>query len=328
MSDYHNLAKVVAMRKIWLIVIFGCQIFLLSGQETLRNPVSLWTFNPIVINPATVGRNDFLSVDFLLTSDEKLKSYNLAGNTRLLKKVSGYSFSHGYSKYSNFGVGGYLFYNKSDLSQSLGVSSAGALHIKLREKSHSYLSFGISVKGLFNTIDTLSLIEPGVITRASQTFNESVDFGIYYYDRTFYVGISSTNLLWSDNEIYNPGSFIPDARQYFLIGGYKFILNRNHRIVLEPSIIVSAYDSTFQDVANNINPLIRLYFEDFCIGTYFNYETEITFFFQYNYPRIRIGAFFGMPIDMPYYKKEPSIGISLGINLSYNEARPYKRYHW
>ena len=317
-----------ALRKIYLFIIFVSPVYLLYGQQTSLNPISSWVFNPITYNPAISGSKDFFSVDLIAASRENNKSQVISGNARLAKKVPGYFTSPGYSRYTNFGIGGYIFNESSGLSHTMGVSAAGSYQIKLSKSSLSFLSFGVSVKGIYNTMDSVSQVEPELTATASETFEPNMDAGIYYYGQAFYAGISSTNLLWNTSETDNTKLYIPEARQYFLMGGYKFVLSRYLDIVLEPSIIISASDSTFQDISKNIYPLIKLYIENFCIGTYFYDNNKISFFFQYNYPRFYIGAFFALPKESPYFKKEPCIEVSAGINLSYNRSRLHKRYHW
>lgn len=317
-----------ALRKICLFVFLVSPLYLLYGQQSSLNPISSWIFNPITYNPAVAGSKDFFSVDLIAASRENNNSQVISGNTRLSKKVPGYFTSPGYSRYTNFGLGGYIFNESSELSRTMGVSATGSYQVNLSESSLSFLSFGVSVKGIYNTMDSVSQVEPDLTGTASETFEPNMDVGIYYYGPTFYAGISSTNLLSSTSKSDSAELYIPEARQYFFMGGYKFILSRYLDIVLEPSLIISASDSTFQDITKNINPLIKLYIENFCIGTYFYDKTKISFFFQYNHPRFYIGAFFALPKESPYFKKEPTIEFSAGINLSYNKSRLHKRYHW
>ncbi len=317
-----------AFRKIYFFIIFVSPVYLLYGQQTSLDPISSWIYNSITYNPAIAGSKDFFSIDFITASRENNKSQVISGNTKLAKKVPGYFTSPGYSRYTNFGIGGYFFNESSELSHTMGVSAAGSYQVKLNESSLSFLSFGVSVKGIYNTMDSASQVEPELTATASETFEPSMDAGIYYYGPTFYAGISSTNLLWSDSEYDSKKLYIPEARQYFFMGGYKFILSRYLNIVLEPSLIISTSDTTFQDISKNIYPLIKLYIENFCIGSYFYDNNKISFFFQYNYRRFYLGAFFAFPKRSPYFKKEPCIEVSAGINLSYNKSKLHKRYHW
>ena len=61
----------------------------------------------------------------------------------------------------------------------MGVSAAGSYQVKLNESSLSFLSFGVSVKGIYNTMDSASQVEPELTATASETFEPSMDAGIY-----------------------------------------------------------------------------------------------------------------------------------------------------
>jgi hypothetical protein len=74
--------------------------------------------------------------------------------------------------------------------------------------------------------------------------------------------------------------------------------------------------------------MLKIYVENFCLGTYFYDWDKVSFFFQYNYQRFYIGTFIALHRKTPFFKKEPTVEFSAGINFSYSKARYNKRYHW
>jgi hypothetical protein len=121
---------------------------------------------------------------------------------------------------------------------------------------------------------------------------------------------------------------IPVSRQYFATAGVKILLSKSLNIVLEPSVLISAYDSTLTEFSDNINPIIKLYVENFCLGTYFLSEGNIAFFFQYRFPKWYIGSFFEIPKKSPYFKRTTVIEATMGINLQLDKSRLSKSSHW
>jgi hypothetical protein len=74
--------------------------------------------------------------------------------------------------------------------------------------------------------------------------------------------------------------------------------------------------------------MLKVYAGNFCIGTYFNDYSKISFFFQYRFPRLYLGAFFAMPKNSPYFKESPTTEIAVGINFSRNKSGFTKNSHW
>ena len=160
-------------------------------------------------------------------------------------------------------------------------------------------------------------------------FIPNLDAGIYFYGQSFYAGVSATNILGNmtdstDMAIYN----IPVSRQYFLLAGYKFLLSKSLNIVLEPSLIVNLNDSLDFDKKETYNPMLKLYMDAFCIGAYLHNYDNLTFFFQYKFPRLYIGTLVDFPRDVPFYKTDLTIEIAAGLNFGGVTSSSRNRYQW
>ena len=298
-----------------------------NGQDPLLNTAGTWTYNPSWYNPAINGSKDFNSINLTYATGEDYNSLILSGDTRLAKKTGGYYNIPDNFSYTNIGIGLHIFNRSSENLKTTGFKASGSYHLELDESSMSFLSVGISFQGSWNNITYAPDLESPDITISKQTFDPNMDFGLYYYNPSYYVGLSSTAILEGivqDDSIY----YRHEERHYHLMGGYKFILYRPMKLLIEPSLIFSVSDTTFNNLANRIHPMLKIYFDNFCIGTYYYNKDRISIFFRYNYPRIYIGGFLAISRKSPYYKSEPSIELSAGFNLSYNKSRQYKRFHW
>jgi type IX secretion system PorP/SprF family membrane protein len=305
---------------------FLFSFYLSNGQQTPLNPISYWVFTPYIYNPAIVGSKDFLSIDLNAAFQGESNTQILSGNTRFSKTKSGYFSSPDIVEFHNFGIGGSVFKDIKGLSQNIGASVAGSYQIPLNTRKLSFLSFGISVKGVYNILDTGS-VESG--NPSKKTFFPDFDLGLYYFGTNFFAGLSTTNLFGNPEKPDSLGIYaIPVFRQHFFIAGYKFLISRSLNIVLEPSIIISAYDSTIRKIPDNFNPILKIYLENFCFGTNFFYKDKALFFFQYKYSRFYIGAFFELPVKSPYFKKTPIIEITTGINIQIDKSRYSRHSHW
>jgi type IX secretion system PorP/SprF family membrane protein len=319
-SDKHILRRAL----LTLVAVNLCNLAI--GQQTPLNPLSYWVFTPYVYNPAMVGSKDFLTLDFNAAFQGNSNAQILSGNTRLSRTNPGYFNSPKLKEFNGVGLGGSLFNDLNGSSHNIGVSAAGSYQIPLSSTELSFLSFGASVKGVYNMLDT-SEVDAG--SPSSNTFYPNLDAGIYYYGTNLFAGVSAINLFGNPGDTDTSGKYvIPVSRQYFLTIGYKFVLSKSRNIVLEPSVLVDATDSTLGDFADNINPIIKLYLDNFLLGSYFLSDGNTSFFFQYRFPRLYLGAFYELPRKTAYYKKPPTVELTLGFNFRVGKSRLSKRTQW
>jgi len=314
-------------RKISLILLtlFYCELSF--GQQVPFNPVSYRIYTPFLINPGIAGSKDYFSVDMLAGFSGKSYSQILSGNTRITKKVLGYLPSGRTYSYTNIGVGlsAYNSFETGDSTHNAGVSATGAYHFPLSKKALSFLSVGVSIKGMYH-------FHEGDTNRSipfKEFYFPNVDVGLYLYNPKAYGGLSVTNLLDPPTDTVTLSNYsIPVSRQYNFIAGYKIVLSRSLNLVLEPSILIHTDDSLSFDIKESIEPALKLYAGNFCLGTYFNDYSKISFFFQYRYPKFYVGTYFALPKDSPFYKKSLTSEIAFGINFSHNKSGYTKYGHW
>lgn len=312
--------------RILLTCIFVFPFSITYGQQTPLNPMSYWVFTPYIYNPGMIGSKDFISIGFNAAFEGNSNSQLFSGNTRLSKTRSGYFSSPDIVEFKNIGIGGSLYRDLKGISRNIGISASGSYQIPLNTRQLSFLSFGITVKGVYNTLDNDSV---GPAHSFKKTFYPDFDLGIYYYGTSFFAGLSATNILGnpfkSDSlEIFR----IPESRQYFFTAGFKILLSKPMNIVLEPSVLIFAHDSTLSKIADNINPIIKLYLEDFCFGSSFSSAKKISFFAQYRYPKFYVGAYYEIAKKTPYFKKSPLVEFTLGLNIQPDKSRLSNHSHW
>jgi type IX secretion system PorP/SprF family membrane protein len=317
----------VIFRKLFIIVFF---VSVLSdnvslGQQVPLNPISYRIFNPFIFNPAISGSKDFSSIDFIAAVQGSSKSQILGGNTRLSKRVPGYFLSPDIKEFTNIGIGGYIFNDQSDTSRNFGIGAGFSYHIPLDKKHLKFLSFGASVKVVKFSRDEVTSTDPGLRQTAKNISYPNMDLGVYYYGPTFFTGISITNLLGNPEDPDITGEYdIPVTTQYFFQAGYKILLSRPLNIVLEPSILINDDGTSSQETKDMFEPMLKFYFENFCLGSYFNDFDKMSFFLQYKYPRFYFGVFFQLPKNTPYYKQAMVAEITLGLNLT----KLARQSHW
>jgi type IX secretion system PorP/SprF family membrane protein len=293
-----------------------------KGQQIPLSPVSYRIFSPFIFNPAIAGSKDILSFDLVAAWSGKSNSQVLSGDTRITRNGPKYVSSSDAFEFTNIGVGGSIFNYSTGLHHDIGVSGTFSYHYAIDKQKLSFLSAGVSVKGVYNDFSGNTDLGKA----AGTTFFPNFDAGLYYYNPTFFAGLSVTNILGTPDDPDSTG--IPASRQYFFLAGYKIILSRSLKIVLEPSLIANADESSGQKVSDILEPVIKLYVQDFCVGSYFNDFDKISFFFQYRYPSFYVGAFFQLPKNSPFFKNNMLAEVTLGLNLSSHKLKPAVRNHW
>lgn len=313
------------MKKVFLI--FAVILFTASsyGQSLPFYPVSYRIFNPLMLNPGFAGSKDFFSADILAGFQGEIYSQMISSNTRLSKKVPGYLLSSRSTEFTNFGVGGTLFNTIDEYTQSSGAAGSFAYHLPINKQSLTFLSIGASVKGTYHRFKG----DPDLSLPSKDFLFPNADFGVYLYNPSFFAGLSAINLLGRPEDKDTISNYlIPVSRQYNFQGGVKIVVSRSLRLVVEPSVLIHTDDSLTFDVKENIEPMLKVYAGNFCLGTYFNDYSKISFFFQYRFPRLYVGTFFALPKDSPYFKESPTTEIAVGINLSRNKSGFTKNSHW
>jgi type IX secretion system PorP/SprF family membrane protein len=295
------------------------------GQQVPFFPVSYRIFDPYIFNPAIAGSKDYSSADLIGSWNGNLNSQILCANSRLLKKGSSYFASPDFKEFSSMGVGGYVFREINDSTRNFGFSAGFSYQIPLSYKDLSFFSFGIALKGIRNYEDSVSLTDPSVRKTMKTTTRPNMDVGIYYFGPKIYAGISATNILGNGKDTVGIStSQIP----VFFTAGYKFIISRSLNIVLEPSLIMNVNRTALQKEVNLVDPMLKIYVQNFCLGTYFNNYDNISLFFLAKYPRLYVGTYFEIPRNSPFYKKNFDIEAVIGINFSRVKPSYHKYYHW
>lgn len=301
-----------------LILLFGLLTFMrLTAQEAPSRPLSIPVYHPMVLNPAFVGSKDFTNIS--LTS----RVYNSLNNQiiNIHQRLTG---SNGY--FSNIGIGGFLFHEQLDQSWNTGLAVAGSYHFAIDDAHVHNIAVGASLKGILNVPKRDDETPEDTLT---SKFNPNMDFGVYYYGPTAFAGLSITTLFGTritEKISVESEAYIP--REYHLYGGYKFLLSKKNAIVLEPSLLVSLNDSTISEPQKHLVPYLKLYLQNFYIGTYMKSVDIFALFFQYQFPRFYTGLFLEFP-RVGFLNNENIIfELSLGMNLGHGEQKFYQYKHW
>ncbi len=296
------------------------------SQDNSFNPFPFWVYSPYIYNPAMTGTKDFVSVDLNGLFLGSINTQVAGASARFSKTGAGYYNSPDILEFRNAGAGGSLIHGSRGPSRNIGAEFSASYQIPLSTRNLTFLSFGASGKAIYNIFDSLAA---GTGDLQAKKLYTDMNAGIYLYGASFFTGISALNLLGNYNMPDSLGAYgLASSRQYLFTAGYKIVLSRQMNIVLEPSLVTVVNDSTISTAYKYIYPVLKLYIENFCLGSYYRDEGNLSFFFQYRFPRLYIGSYFELPRKSPYFKSDPLIEVTIGLNLQKDKARLSGKGHW
>lgn len=307
------------------LLLTGCFLFaLLPAQQIPSKPSSYPVFIPLVLNPGIAGSKDFSRVELVSRVNGSQGAQMLSYHMRL--QNTGVAGTTGATAYSNFGVGGYLFHDRLGSSRNLGAGVSGAYHVPLGRAKVSGISIGLSLHALYNMgMENGETNQPN-----TNTLDPNADLGIFYYGPRGFIGISSLNLLsLAADSVPVISNELSIPNEHLLFGGFRMVLSREKEIVLEPSVIVNLNDSVFNDIEGNVTPILKLYVQNACFGTYFRSFDELAFFLQYQFPRFYTGVNAVFPRnEMLISNDQLTIEVAFGLNLGTTNRSTTLPYRW
>jgi type IX secretion system PorP/SprF family membrane protein len=223
------------MKKILYLIaiLFSCVCY--SQQQP---NFSNYTLNPSVINPGYATSN-FVEKTIGLVGRSQWdkisgapKSLSLFGHIPLNDKFeTNFNITHDE-------VGG-------SLSQNL-ISGDLAYIVNLDKKSK--LSFGLKIGANFLNYDNSRItLQQGTVLddKAFDNFKNKVNpvlgFGIYYYTKNMFVGLSIPSILKTDNLYTDSNNLtVLNKSEINLMAGYVFDISTNFKI--KPNVLVNYYD--------------------------------------------------------------------------------------
>jgi len=301
----------------FLLVLFGLLPGLfIYGQDVPSKLLSNPVFHPMVFNPAIAGSKDFTNINFTSKAINFADGQLISMHTRLATPEG---------DYSNFGFGAYAFQEQLIESWHTGLAIAGAYHHWLDNEHLHNLAVGAAIKGFF----MVPKKEGESLLDSSHTvFRPNMDLGIYYYGPQGFAGVSATTVFDTDIKGDSSLLFSQIDTEYHFYGGYKFLLNKKLRIVLEPSLLVSLDDETLSEPFQHLVPYLKFYMQNFCLGTYLKDLDIFALFFQYQFPRFYAGMFLEFPRVGYLNDNNIIFEVSLGFNLGQGGPAFLKYRHW
>jgi len=265
-------------RTLTLLFLFNTVIVFSQSDPKL----SIFTFNPIMYNPAYAGSYDGLTINSIYST--QWVGFDGAPKTLLLS-------GHSILSDSNVGVGFDIMSDKIGAVSENNISGNFAYHVNLSETIRLALGLkaGVNIYNIdYNLFSILNPNENDLADRNVSQNNLMIGSGAYLYTEKWAIGFSIPNMLRTkylndfNNQIANKNPY------YFITGAYK--LNLDDEIFLQPNFVTRVADgapiSTL--VALNLNWkdkfITSLNFEmDTSVGAFAGFRFFENFLAGYSY---------------------------------------------
>jgi type IX secretion system PorP/SprF family membrane protein len=232
---------------VWLLAFLFFKFYFLIGGFAQQDPqYSLYMFNHIAVNPAYAGSRDAFSTAFVYR--DQWTNIKGAPTTAAIS-------AHMPLKQNKLGLGAEIFTDKLGPRSTSAALFSYAYRIPF---STGKLAFGLRT-GIFNYVydwDQLEFKDLGDqydILGSSSKLSGTADFGLYYYSRTFYWGLSSTHLNRGRMSEF-AGDSVRQARHYFITAGKSFKVGNT---VINPTLMLKSAKNAPASCDLGVNVLLK-----------------------------------------------------------------------
>jgi type IX secretion system PorP/SprF family membrane protein len=285
-----------------VFLVFGFTRFSTAQQD---EQLSLYNYNPLYYNPAYAGSKSALSI----VSLARFQWVNFEGapSTQFLSV-------HTPVVGQNLGMGVNLVNDQVGSRKRTAAYFNVSSGIRLNEKNDR-LAFGLSA-GLdvlaydFTDLAVQDPTDPFYGEQVSAT-KGNVGGGLYYYNESFYVGVSSPRLF--ESKVLNTDNVETalNQRHFFITGGKVFTLNSV--VKFKPTTLVKISPNSPLTVDLNSNFLL---YERFWAGAFYRFHEAVGLNFVYNYKDlVHVGYGFEFPINRLSNYQSGSHEILLQIDI-------------
>lgn len=306
-----------------LIAAFTLAAFVSYGQQDAMH--TQYIMNKLMINPAYAGYKEVPTVTAVHRS--QWIGFKGAPMTDLI------SFDAPLKK-DELAVGSILSFDKLGPQSTLGANISIAYRLRLSNRA--VLSFGGSatfelyqakLTELFLISDYYGQQDQDFMYNVKNLVLPNVGFGMYYYKKNHFFGISVPKIL--RNKLVGRGSDLfqlLNGRQeptVYICGGKIFKVNKE--LKLQPNVLAKGQWGAPLSIGTNFNAII---FDQFNVGVFYYYREAAGMMFQWQVdPQLKIGYSMDLPVNQLIRTGIGSHEIAATYTLATHRKRiVYPRY--
>ncbi|HOW30756.1 MAG TPA: type IX secretion system membrane protein PorP/SprF [Bacteroidales bacterium] len=292
------------MKKLFIVSLVLISSSLFAQQDPL---FSQYMFNKLAVNPGYAGTHLALSADVI-------NRWQWVGIDGAPKTLS--ASVHMPMRNPRLGIGFNIYNDK--LGPSINQGGLATFAYKLIFPK-SVLSFGLQagIKYMdidWSVIDVIDNEDISLIGLATKKVVPDANFGIYYYTKNYYVGLSSKQLLQNQMAVVNKedkSQFTHLLRHFYGMAGAAFPITEG--VVFRPSMLVKFVQNAPPQLDVNCSFLLA---NTIWVGASYRTEKAVSVMAELKVTKtIRIGYSYDMWFNALQEANRGSHEIRLGIDL-------------
>ncbi|MGQ0827634.1 MAG: PorP/SprF family type IX secretion system membrane protein [Bacteroidota bacterium] len=257
------------MKRIFLLPFIAFNFLFLATSFAQQDvQYNLYMFNPLVLNPATAGSRNVLSS----TLQYREQWTGIKGAPSTASLVVQMPFQK-----KKIGVGIEILSNKQGPERTSAFLFSYAYRIRFLKGK---LSFGLRT-GIYNyvinwdEVNYKDQMDASVGINRSSKITGTGDFGIYYYTRTFYWGLSANHLNRGEIITSELDGSTRQAMHTFMAISKAFEVNK---VVINPTLLVRYVNNAPPSIDLSLSVLLK---ECIWLGSSYKHNYGVALFSQY-----------------------------------------------
>jgi type IX secretion system PorP/SprF family membrane protein len=319
-----------------LIIIVLEMLIGMGNLVAQQSPLySQYMFNKFLTNPAIAGSEGYTAIN--LTAREQWlgisdapKTHSISYQTRISHQsfLNRLDFSRNKAsvagKPGKIGLGVFLYNDHLGLIDQTGLQLTYAYHLEMEDMQ---LSFGLTASFTQFKINK-SKIDLGDGNAEDQLIDNSnlnaiypdFNFGIYLTTEDYFAGFSVTDMMQSSVKFDNQGlSDYKHLRHYYLMGGYRFKLDKNYAI--EPGMQLKSTEQ----LNAQLDLSVRMYYRNlYWGGISFRSGNSMVAMVGMRYDRF----YFGYAYDYSFNSLQSSTMGSHELMVTLKIGKVSRKFKW
>jgi len=213
---------------------------------------SQYFLNNFVINPAVAGSEKYSPVR--LSVHKQWVGINDSPSTQSIS-------AHTLMQNKTVGIGGFIFNDSFGPVSHTGIQAVYSYHFhidRLNKVSLGLAAIAFQYKMDQRFFQLTTYDDPSITYMIEKTIVPDATFGVYFYGKRYFAGITAAHLFQSKLKINRNLDDNTMVRHYYLIGGYKFDFRSAPSFKIEPALMLKMTEVTPIQVDFNV----KLYYND------------------------------------------------------------------
>ena len=298
------------MKKLMTVMLIVMATAVFAQQDPL---FSQYMFDKLAVNPGYAGSRDVLTVDALY----RYQWVNIDGAPQTLS-----ASVHSPLRNPHIGLGLNIYNDAIGPNITQGALATFAYRILFPD---SKLSFGLQAGYkysdiLWSRINPYDLEDPLFNSQIKNKAVPDANFGIYYYSKKYYVGLSSKQLLQNQMSIVTVNGkdeYTKLLRHFYGMAGAAFVLS--DQVVFRPSVLLKFVQHAPPQMDLNAS---FLFAKTFWLGVSYRTEKAISFMTEFNLTEnLRLGYSYDIWFNEIQAYNKGSHEIRLGFDFDIFHTR-------